>query len=237
MKELIGIIGAMDEEVEALIEEMDIEEILKKGGLTFRKGKIKNCECVVVRAGVGKVNAAMCTSMLIALFDVTAVINTGVAGGISKNYKLNIGDIVISKDAIEHDFDATGFGFELGQIPRMDNSVFTASKRLRKFAMDCKSVLPKEVKVYEGRVVTGDQFISSKGKIEMLAKTFNGDCAEMEGGSIAHVCYLNNIEFVIIRSISDSADGDAELTYQEFEKEAAKNSARLTEKILEKLAK
>ena len=232
MSKIVGIIGAMDEEVASLIETMEKIDQKEKAGLLFHHGFINNCECVVVKAGIGKVNAAMCTSILLTLYQIDYVINTGVAGGLTTNYNVKIGDIIVSTDALQHDFDVTGFGFELGMIPRMDNSVFVASEYLRKVAMNSKEVLKNSVNVYEGRVLSGDQFISDKEKIEFLAKTFNGDCVEMEGASIAHVCYLNNVEYLVIRAISDSADSSAEMTYQEFEKQAAINSALLTEKML-----
>lgn len=237
MKKIVGIIGAMDEEVAELINVMQDKKEEQIAKLSFFEGTINECQCVVVRSGIGKVNAAMCTQILIDRFNVNAVINTGVAGGASNNFKLQIGDLVLATDAIQHDFDVRGFGFELGQIPRMDNSIFQASSFLRKTAQNCVDVLPENVKVYEGRVLSGDQFISDKEKVNFLSKTFNSACVEMEGASIAHVCYLNGVEFLIIRSISDSADGDAKISYQEFEKEAAKNSSLLTEKILKELSK
>ena len=167
------------------------------------------------------------------LFQITHVINTGVAG--SLNADLDIGDILISKDAIHHDVDATVFGYPLGELPQMGIREFIADEKLVNLAVEsCKKVNP-DLTVRTGRVVSGDQFISSDDVKKRLIEVFHGDCAEMEGASIAHGAYLNKIPFIVIRAISDKADGSAEMDYTAFEHEAAKHSARLVEDLVQKI--
>ena len=156
----IGIIGAMDVEVHNLKNDMKLENISQKAGMEFYEGELEGQKVVVVRSGIGKVNAAVCTQILVDVFAVDAVINTGIAG--SLNADINIGDIVISTDVLHHDMDATGFGYPLGQIPQMDAFSFRADDAMRKLAKEvCEEVNP-DICVFEGRIVSGDQFISSR---------------------------------------------------------------------------
>lgn len=230
---MIGIIGAMDEEVSKLKEKMQDVEITTKAAMDFYKGTLKGHPVVVVRSGIGKVNAAVCTQILADDYKVDAVINTGIAG--SLNADINIGDIVLSTDTLEHDMDAVNFGYALGQIPRMDTLSFTADERLRTLAKKiCEEVNP-EVKVFEGRVVSGDQFISDKGKKEWLIQNFAGYCTEMEGAAIGHTAYLNGIPFLIIRAISDKADDSATMDYPTFEAKAIEHSVKLLVALCEAL--
>ncbi|MDO4439047.1 MAG: 5'-methylthioadenosine/adenosylhomocysteine nucleosidase [Eubacteriales bacterium] len=228
---MLGFIGAMDEEINGIISELSDISVLSKGGLTFTKGSYKDKEVVVVKAGIGKVNAAMCTQLLIDNFKVDAVINTGIAGSLKK--ELNIGDIVLSTDAVEYDMDATVFGYKLGQIPEMDIFSFEASEQLRKLCYELASEKLNNISCMEGRILTGDRFVGSKEVKEMLINTFDGSCCEMEGAAIAHVCYLNSIPFLIIRAISDSADDSATMNYTEFEQLAANNSIALSLSLIE----
>ncbi|MCM1187444.1 MAG: 5'-methylthioadenosine/adenosylhomocysteine nucleosidase [Lachnoclostridium sp.] len=226
----IGIIGAMDLEVEELKSKMTVVNITKKAKMDFYEGTLNGAEVVIVKCGIGKINAALCVQILADVFAVTHIINTGVAG--SLNAKLDIGDILISKDALHHDMDVTIFGYALGEVPQMGFREFKADENLISLAKaSCEKVNP-DLHTLVGRVVSGDQFISSKEVKERLISTFQGDCAEMEGASIAHGAYLNGIPFVIIRAISDKADDSAEMDYPTFEKEAAKHSARLVEDLV-----
>ncbi|HKM35725.1 MAG TPA: 5'-methylthioadenosine/adenosylhomocysteine nucleosidase [Lachnospiraceae bacterium] len=226
----IGIIGAMELEVEQLKENMSITKIVTKASMEFYTGTLNGVDVIVVRSGVGKVNAALCVQILADLFQVTHIINTGIAG--SLNADLNIGDILISKDAVHHDMDVTVFGYRPGEVPCMGFCEFSANQEMIDAAMvSCKETNP-DINVRIGRVVSGDQFISSKEVKQHLIETFHGDCAEMEGASIAHGAYLNGIPFVIIRAISDKADDSAEMDYPSFEKAAAKHSARLVEHMI-----
>ena len=159
---MLGIIGAMDEEVAKLKETMQDVTVETKASMEFYKGTMNGKEVVVVRSGIGKVNAGICTQILCDLYHVDAVINTGIAG--SLNAKIDIGDIVLSTDALQHDMDATGFGYEPGVIPRMETSTFIADEKLRKLAKECCERVNPDIHVFEGRVVSGDQFISDKAK-------------------------------------------------------------------------
>lgn len=226
----IGIIGAMDLEVEHLKGEMQISRIVDKAGMEFYTGILKGVDVVIVRSGIGKVNAGLCAQILADVFQVTHIINTGVAG--SLNAKLDIGDILISKDALYHDMDVRIFGYQLGEVPQMGCREFKADKAMIEAAVSsCKEVNP-DIHVEVGRILSGDQFISDKAKKETLIADFQGDCTEMEGAAIAHSAYLNKIPFVIIRAISDKADDSAEMDYPTFEREAAKHSAKLVEHMI-----
>ena len=222
---MIGIIGAMDEEVAKIKEQMENVTVFTKASMDFYEGTIVGKKVVVVRSGIGKVNAAMCTQILADRYEVDAIINTGIAG--SLNADINIGDIVLSTDTLEHDMDAVAFGYPLGQIPRMDTLSFTADEKLRSVAKKvCEQVNP-EISVFEGRIVSGDQFISDKAKKEWLVEQFDGYCTEMEGAAIAHAAYLNGIPFLIIRAISDKADDSASVDYPTFEAQAITHSVKL----------
>ncbi|MBE5944139.1 MAG: 5'-methylthioadenosine/adenosylhomocysteine nucleosidase [Lachnospiraceae bacterium] len=227
---MLGIIGAMDEEVSKLKEVMEGVEITTKASMDFYKGTMGGKEVVVVRSGIGKVNAGICTQILVDCYGVDAVINTGIAG--SLNPSIDIGDIVLSIDALQHDMDATGFGYEPGVIPRMDTSCFVADEKLRILAKSsCEKVNP-DIKVFEGRVVSGDQFISDKSKKNYIEEKFKGYCTEMEGAAIAQAAYLNGIPFLIIRAISDKADDSATVDYPTFEAKAIENSVRLVKEMV-----
>lgn len=229
----IGIIGAMEEEVNILKTRMEINEITNKAFMEFYEGKLEGKDVVIVRSGIGKVNAAVCTQMLIDLFDINAVVNTGVAGSL-KN-EINIGDIVISKDSLHHDMDAVGFGYDPGVIPRMEQSIFYGDDKLIKIAKDvCEEVNP-DINVFVGRVVSGDQFISSKERKDEIVNTFQAYCTEMEGAAIAQVAYLNQIPYVIIRAISDKADNSAHMDYGEFEAKAIEHTINLITGLVKKI--
>ena len=230
---MIGIIGAMEEEVKALADMMSGVETATVAGMVFKKGQFKGKDVVVVRSGIGKVNAAVCTQILADRYNVDCVINTGVAGSL-KN-EINIGDIVISSDAIQHDMDATGFGYKMGVIPRMPVSVFEADRKLIDAARAACSEAVPEIGVFEGRVVSGDQFITDKDTKKRLVETFAAYCTEMEGAAIAQAAYLNSIPFVIIRAISDKADDSATVDYPTFERQAIAHSVALVENFVARL--
>lgn len=230
---MIGIIGAMEEEVKALTDMMSGVETATVAGMVFKKGQFKGKDVVVVRSGIGKVNAAVCTQILADRYNVDCVINTGVAGSL-KN-EINIGDIVISSDAIQHDMDATGFGYKMGVIPRMPVSVFEADRKLIDAARAACSEAVPEIGVFEGRVVSGDQFITDKDTKKRLVETFAAYCTEMEGAAIAQAAYLNSIPFLIIRAISDKADDSASMDYDEFERKAIEHSVLLMENLIRRI--
>ena len=229
----IGIIGAMELEVEQLKKEMNVTAVVKKAGMDFFEGTLGGAPVVIVRSGIGKVNAALCVQILADECRVSHVINTGVAG--SLNAKLDNGDILISRDALHHDMDVTIFGYQPGEVPQMGFREFKADEQMMALAKEaCEKVNP-DIHVMCGRVVSGDQFISSKEVKERLITQFQGDCAEMEGASVAHGAYLNSLPFVIIRAISDKADDSAEMDYPTFEAAAAKHSAALVKEMIKGL--
>lgn len=229
----IGIIGAMEEEVTALKEKLTDVKLLKKASMDFYSGKLHGVEAVVVRSGIGKVNAGICTQILADIYGVDAVINTGIAG--SLRAEIDIGDIVISTDTLQHDMDATGFGYEPGVIPRMETSCFQADQELiEKAKAACREAVP-EIHVFTGRVVSGDQFVSDKAVKERILRQFDGMCTEMEGAAIAQAAYLNGIPFVIIRAISDKADDSATMDYPTFERQAIAHSVALVENFTKRL--
>lgn len=229
----IGVIGAMDEEVDVLKSEMNIKEVKSIANIDFYIGDLEEKEIVLVRCGIGKVNAAICTQILISELDAKAIINTGVAGAISDD--LDVLDIVISSDVQQHDFDVTGFGHKLGEIPRMEKSIFPADENLIEKALAAsKEVLGKN-KAIKGRIVSGDIFVSDVKLKERLVENFGAHCTEMEGAAIGHTCYVNNTPFVIIRAISDKADGSAHSNFNEFVQEAADHSKDIVKIMLKQM--
>ena len=229
----IGIIGAMEVEVETLKSKMTIKNTVKKASMEFFEGSIGNTEVVVVRSGIAKVNAGICVQILVDLFNVTHVLNTGVAG--SLDARINIGDIVLSTDACYHDVDATVFGYKKGEVPQLGTAAFTADSSLREKAKAAIKSTAPDLGVFEGRVCSGDQFISSQEVKDAIKENFGGMCCEMEGAGIAQACFLNNIPFVIIRAISDKADGSEIMDYPEFEKKAAHDCAALVKEMIASL--
>lgn len=227
----IAVIGAMELEVEELKSMLSDEKITEKAGMEFFEGTLNGASVVIVRCGIGKVNAALCVQILADLFGVTHIINTGVAG--SLNTGLDIGDILISQVAQHHDMDVSALGYEPGIVPQMDCSIFMADQKLIDLALcSCQKVNP-DIHTLVGKVVSGDQFIAQKEIKNRLIHVFHGDCAEMEGAAIAHGAYLNRIPFVIIRAISDKADDSAEMDYPSFERAAASHCAKLVKEMVQ----
>ena len=214
----IGIIGAMDKEINALLSQLKDVEEKTMAGMTFHRGKLWDNDAVIVKCGVGKVNMAVCTQLLIDLYEVDMLINTGIAGGLHKD--INVGDIVISSDAMQHDVDVTGRGFKPGEIPFMETSVFKADPELVAMAeLACRIVNP-DIGCFVGRVVTGDQFVSDAAKRAEIIKNFEPCCVEMEGGAMAQVAVLNKVPFLIVRAVSDKADDEARVLVEAFEDQA-----------------
>ena len=227
----IGIMGAMDDEVSSYLISLKNKEITKKIGCKFYSGLLNNKNVVIVKSGVGKVNSTMCAQVLIDVFNVDFIIFTGVAGAL--NPDLNIYDIVISKDCVQHDVDATTLGFKRGQILYSDLFNFVADINLVDIAKKCTNEL--ELHSIVGRILTGDQFINDINYANKIAKELNGDCVDMESAAVGHVCCLNNLPFLIIRSISDNANHSSHVDFPVFCKEAAKKSFKLVTNILDKL--
>ena len=227
---MIGIIGAMEEEVAALKEDMDIQETVELASMVFCKGKLCGKDVVVVRSGIGKVNAGICAQILVDRFRADMLINTGIAG--SLDARIDIGDMVISTDALHHDMDATIFGDAIGQIPRMDTLAFPADEELVQKAAKANEKANPDIRTFAGRVASGDQFISSGEAKEKIVENFHPLCVEMEGAGIAQAAYLNKVSYVIIRAISDKADNSATMDYPTFERQAIAHSVRLMKELL-----
>ena len=227
---MIGIIGAMEEEVTHLKEAMQVEETIERAAMTFVKGKLDGKEVVVVRSGIGKVNAGICAQILVDLFHVTMLINTGVAG--SLDAAIDIGDIVVSTDALQHDMDVSALGDPVGQIPRMDTFSFPADERLVHLAVQANEEANPDIRTFTGRVVSGDQFVSDGAVKERLVNLFRAKCTEMEGAAIAQAAYLNKVSYVIIRAISDKADNSSTMDYPTFEKQAITHTVRLVRNLM-----
>ena len=230
---LIGIIGAMEVEVASLKEMMTDVTIHTKASMEFNHGYLNGKEVVVVRSGIGKVNAGICTQILVDDYGVDCVINTGIAGSLRN--EINIGDIVISTDAVQHDMDVRVFGYPLGEIPQLGTLSFPADERMASLARSVCEKVNTEVKVFSGRIVSGDQFICDKEVKDKLVENFHPLCTEMEGAAIGQAAYLNEIPFVILRAISDKADNSAEMDYPTFEKKAAEHCAKLVEEFIVEL--
>ena len=226
----IGIIGAMDVEVKLLKENAVITRKTVKAGMEFCEGKLGDNDVVIVKCGMGKVNSGICAQMLIDLFNVSHIINSGVAGAL--NDSLNIGDIVVATDVVQHDYDVTHIGFKAGEIPYTGKYAFETDRTLRYEAVKAVHAVAPETQVVEGRICTGDQFLSEREKFNRIISIFGGNCVEMEAGAIAQVCYLNNVPFVIIRAISDKIGTSVE-DYKKFEASTAERCASITKYMAE----
>ena len=229
----IGIIGAMDVEVVSLKEASGITKTTRIAEMEFCEGTLGGKEVVIVKCGMGKVNAGICAHTLINEFHCTGIINTGVAGSLDS--RIDIGDIVVSTDAVQHDFDVEAIGFKKGEIPYTGLVAFPADEALRASAAEAVQQSAPEIHVFEGRVCSGDQFISSKEQKDLIIKNFGGMCCEMEGAAIAQSCYLNNTPFVVIRAISDKPDGAGAVDFNEFQTGAAARCAAIVRYMVERL--
>ena len=223
--EKYGIIGAMDAEVTSLQESLTDAKTEVIADMTFVSGKLGETEAVVVKCGMGKVNAAICAHTLINHYGVTRVINTGVGGSLDN--QIDIGDIVVSTEAVQHDYDVSIIGFRKGEIPYTGLVAFPADPALREEAVKAIRETDPEIKVFEGRVCSGDQFIASSEQKQQILDNFGGLCCEMEGAAIAQTCYLNHVPYVILRAISDKADHSEEVSFEQFSETAAKRCAEI----------
>lgn len=232
MKKL-GIIGAMAVEVELLKSRVKNLFVEEKAGMQFYCGELNSLPVVIVQCGVGKVNASICTQILCDCYGVTHIVNTGVAGSLKA--ELDIGDLVVSLDAVHHDMDVTYLGYAVGQVPGIDVLSFPADQMLIQAAQEAaEAVNPGHCSL--GTVASGDQFVASQEMKEQIFTNTKAACTEMEGASIAHTAWRNQIPFVIIRAISDKADNSAQMDYPVFEAMAAKRCAEVILKLTEKLA-
>lgn len=227
--EKFGIIGAMDVEVALLKEKMDGASVARVCGLDFAEGNLCGVPAVVVKSGIGKVNAAMCAQLLITKFGVTRVVNTGAAGAFASG--LGVLDIVVSTELVYHDVDVTAWGYEPCAVPGMPPAIKADAELVRAAEAACKKSLPGR-KCVCGRIASGDQFIASREQKDRIRSLCSPACVEMEGAAIAHVCAQNGIPFVVLRSMSDMADDGAERTAEFNERNAGETSALLVTAML-----
>ena len=230
----IGIIGAMDIEVEYLKQQLDSAESELLYGREYCSGTICGVPVVVAMCGDGKVNAAMCATVLVDRFGVTHLINTGVAG--SLDARIDIGDLVLSTQSVHHDMDITGLGYAPGQVPSVDTLMFPADDQMRQAAREAAAAVAPEAHVFEGVVATGDYFVDDPTDKDRIVNTFGALCCEMEGAAIAHVCYLAQVPVLILRVISDKADGSSTMDYPTFKHVAAERCANITEHMIRRIA-
>ena len=221
---MIGIIGALDIELERLIGAMREPAHREISGVPFTCGKLLGTDVVIARAGVGKVNAAVCAQTMALIYEPELIINSGVSGALSP--ELRVGDVVIGTDVVQHDVDTTALGDEPGFVSTVDRLSFP----LDNFASTAISAAAEElgIRAVRGRIASGDQFVASTERKEEIVRLFSAVTCEMEAGAIAHVCFLNRIPCAVIRSISDGGNEEAPMSYEEFLPLAAKNSAELT---------
>lgn len=228
----IGIIGAMQEEIKLLLEHMGDVQAARHAGLSYHRGTLHGRNVVVTQSGVGKVNAAVCTQALIDKFGAEAVLFTGVAGAV--NPELIIGDIVISTSSLQHDVDVTALGFPRGTIPYQEVSEYPSDEGLVKLAQEAGDALFPG-RCHAGKVLSGDQFIADRDVVRRLYEEMGGACTEMEGAAVAQVCHMNGVPHVIIRSMSDKADGSAHVNFAEFTVEAADRSFAIVSEMVKGL--
>ena len=227
---LIGIIGAMDIEVEGLKELMDNPNIQTISTVDFYKGEINGISVVVAAAGVGKVNAAVCAQTMILTYNPSYIINIGVAGGLAP--ELGIGDIAVAENVVEHDMDTT----PIGDVPGYISGINIVRIPCDTWLCDMMMTASKHIegaKVLKGTIASGDQFISMPDERQKIISNFGAIAAEMEGASIGHVCYMNQVPFGVLRAISDGANSDSAMDYPTFARMAAKNSIKIVCELLE----
>lgn len=227
---MIGIIGAMDIEIEGYLELISEKSQTLAGPFIFYTGKLHSKKVVIVKCGIGKVCASSCTSVLIDRFKPSSVINTGVAGGTLKKLGMKRGDIVIATDTVHHDVNVMNFGYEDGQLPDQPRFFKCDESISRALSTICKDKL--NVNVFSGRIASADRFVCKNEDSEDIIKRFAPAAIDMESASIGQVCTMFNVPYAIIRSISDSADDDANDSYEEFALKAAKNAITLASEYI-----
>ena len=228
---MIGIIGALDIELERLIGAMQGPVHREISGVPFTCGRLLGTDVVIARAGVGKVNAAVCAQTMALIYEPELIINSGVSGALSPD--LRVGDVVIGTDVVQHDVDTTAMGDEPGFVSTVDRLSFP----LDNFASTAIAAAAEElgIRAVRGRIASGDQFVASTERKEEIVRLFSAATCEMEAGAIAHVCFLNRVPCAVIRCISDGGNEEAPMSYEEFLPLAAKNSAELTLAYLKSL--
>lgn len=229
----IGIIGAMDNEVRDLVAHMEVDKVTSRAHLDFHEGTIEGVDAVVVKSGIGKVSMAACAQQLVDLFGVDCLVNTGVAGALDD--RIEVGDVVVSTQVVHHDMDVTPLGYPLGQIPGYP-TYFDADPALVSDFVEAVAEVAPDLTVFCGTVASGERFVADPVDRARIHKTFDGLCSEMEGAALAQVAWLNDVPFVVLRSMSDKANGEGAESYQEFEDEAASVMAHALMAALPRIA-
>ena len=227
----LAVMSAMDVEMELYHDRCEVHGSMQRAGLTFHEASWQGHDLVLVRAGVGKVNAALCTQILIDTFDADAVLCTGSAGAV--NPDLDIGDIVVARDCVQHDVVVEFLGLPRGQIPFTNFRFIATDPSLRRRAL---AGTLREHRITEGRVLTGDTFIEDEAHRQQLRDELDGDCVEMEGAAVGQVCAMNDVPYLVVRAISDRADGASDIDFEAFLKEAAHSSSRIVLQTIRALA-
>ncbi|MBO4896703.1 MAG: 5'-methylthioadenosine/adenosylhomocysteine nucleosidase [Clostridia bacterium] len=232
---LIGVIGAMESETEKIKTLLTEKRLFTESGIEFVRGRLHGQDVIVAKSGIGKVNAAICTQIMIDKFSVDSIINTGVAGAIDK--RLSVGDLIIGTTLVQHDFDVTAFGYSKGYMCTGKNpnepTKYHSDKRLVNKIFRAAKTNLKDKRIITGIIASGDVFVSSSEDKEMLKEVFNASAVEMEGAAIAQTAAAVSVPFAVIRTVSDNADGEAEKSFDIFEKEAAEQSAYVINKFIE----
>jgi adenosylhomocysteine nucleosidase len=221
----VVLLGAMDGEIESFLKSLTINEKIVWNGFTIYRGIYGQSDLIIAKTGVGKVLSAIITQKIIDDYSPSAIICTGIAGSLNK--EIGIGDILVGSDSVQHDFDATHFNFKIGELPYTSYRFVKSDETLLNIALKYKL---EGQKIVSGRVLTGDQFISGQ-----MTNELDGDCVEMEGASIALVATINKIPHLIIRTISDKADGEKKVNLREFLKKSSENSLKMVQYILNNL--
>lgn len=229
----IGIIGAMDNEVRDLVAHMEDDKVTSRAHLDFHEGTIEGVDVVVVKSGIGKVSMAACAQQLVDLFGVDRLVNTGVAGALDD--RIEVGDVVVSRQVVHHDMDVTPLGYPLGQIPGYP-TYFEADPALVSDFVEAVAEVAPDLTVFCGTVASGERFVADPDDRARIHETFEGLCSEMEGAALAQVAWLNDVPFVVLRSMSDKANGEGAESYQEFEDEAASVMAHALMAALPRIA-
>ena len=228
MKVDLGIIGALQNEVDGIIEKLSSAVVEKVSGIDFYVGDMYGKKIAVAKCGVGKVFAAICAEAMILNYNPSLIVNTGVAGGIKAG--LSTSDIVIANRLLQHDMDTSPIGDPKGLISGINKIYFDADLRACSILLSAAEELSLKAEI--GVIASGDTFVASKEKKQEIEELFSAAACEMEGGAIAHTAYVNGTPFCVIRAISDSADGEATMDYPTFMPIAAKNSSKLTLKLI-----
>lgn len=230
----IALMGAMDKEIELLRAAMEVSRETRIGAILYMEGRLEGEDVVLLKSGIGKVNAAIGATTAIREFGASRLIFTGVAGAVAES--LEIADIVVSRDLVQHDLDVTAFGYEPGRIPGdipgQVGALFPADPALVALALQSARSVLGPGRVWEGTIATGDQFIADRAKTRSLGDRFGASCVEMEGAAVAQVAAIHGVPFVVLRAVSDRADGSAPLSFVDFMERAAENSAKIVRKML-----